>query len=472
MADAMRPSSGDAPIGVGELDRRLRMLLERRTEGVWVRGEVQQVHEVGSGHVYFVLRDEDEDAAIDCVLYRTAPVRSRRALVSGARVVVQGRATVYAPRGRLQLTVDSAEPAGLGALLLARAELKKKLSAEGLFASARKRPLPREPRVVGIVTSADGAALHDVVKVAFRRAGVRIVLVRAAVQGARAPETIVRALALLARHREVEAIVVARGGGSAEDLSAFQDESVVRAVAACPVPVVSAVGHEVDVTLVDLVADARASTPSQAAELLVPDDRARAAVLQQLRVRLRRAVSHDLGRRQQDLDDRSGRAAAAAMRARHARGLALASLEQRLALRHPRAVLAGSRARIERLDGRLRAAMPLLVAARRRELARAGDALAPSMQRRLDQGRDTLARDVARLGALSPLAVLARGYAIALDARGRALVDARSAVPGDALRIRLAAGEIAASVVSIVSVSSSPSGLPEVASLSPSEEKS
>jgi exodeoxyribonuclease VII large subunit len=448
MADAMRPSSGDAPIGVGELDRRLRMLLERRTDGVWVHGEVSQVREVGSGHVYFVLCDEEEEAAIDCVLYRTAPVRSRRAIVSGARVVVQGRATVYAPRGRLQLTVDRAEPAGEGALLVALAALRKKLEAEGLFDAARKRPLPREPRTVGVVTSADGAAFHDVVKVAFRRAGVRIVLVRAAVQGARAPDAIARALALVGRHPGVDAVILTRGGGSVEDLSAFQDEAVVRAIAACAVPVVSAVGHEVDVTLSDLVADARAATPSQAAELLVPDDRARDAMLRQLRVRLARAARHELGRRQQDLDERATRARTAIDRSRHARWIAASTLERRLAARHPRAVLAASRARLDRLDRALRLAMPDHLASARRAVDARDAALEPAVRRALDRGREALGRAAPRLGALSPLAVLARGYAIALDARGRAIVDALAVAPGEALRVRLASGEIAATVVS------------------------
>jgi len=443
------------------------MLLERRTEGVWVHGEVSQVKEVGSGHVYFVLRDEGEDAAIDCVLYRTAPVRSRRAIATGARVVVQGRATVYAPRGRLQLTVEIAQPAGQGALLLALDNLTKKLAAEGLFAAERKRPLPREPRVVGVVTSADGAALHDVVKVAFRRAGVRIILVRAAVQGPRAPETIVRALTLVARHPEVEAIVLARGGGSAEDLSAFQDEAVVRAVAACPVPVVSAVGHEVDTTLTDLVADARASTPSQAAELLVPDDRAREAVLRHLRQRLGRAIRHDLGRRQQDLDEGTSRGRAAIARAQRVRSLGLAGLERRLAVRHPHAVLGASRKRIDGLASRLRVAGPGHLIALRTHADRLRAALEPSMRRMVDRARDELAREAARLGALSPLAVLARGYSITLDAGGRAVVDARDVTAGDSLRIRLASGEIAASVVSTL-VTSARDG----ASLSNTEEDS
>lgn len=441
------PSSDEAPIGVGELDRRLRLLLERRTDGVWVHGEVSQVKEVGSGHTYFVLRDEGEDASIDGVLYRTAPVRTRRAIVEGARVVVQGRATVYAPRGRLQLVVDSARPAGRGALLEALDRLRRKLAAEGLFAPERKRPLPQEPRVIGVVTSADGAALHDVVKVAFRRAGVRIVLARAAVQGPRAAETLVRAIALLGRHPEVEAIVVTRGGGSSDDLAAFQEEVVVRAIAASPVPVVSAVGHEVDVTLADLVADARAATPSQAAELLVPDDRARGERLRHLRARLARAARHELGRRRQVVDDLGGRIRVAVAQAGTRRRRAIDRLERRLAERHPRTVLASERAQTAALSARLSAAMRGELRAIRLDLDDAGRRLDDAARDGLAARREALSLAAARLDALSPLAVLGRGYAVALDRRGRAVVDAADVVAGEPLRVRVARGTIDATVV-------------------------
>ncbi|HEY4120346.1 MAG TPA: exodeoxyribonuclease VII large subunit, partial [Byssovorax sp.] len=236
------------PLGVGELDRRVRSAVEGLGR-VLVSGEVGAARDASSGHLYFTLKDEDEDASIDCVVYRTAlSLRARELLVDGARVVVGGRATVYASRGRLQFAVDAARPLGRGALLEALERLRDKLAAEGLFAREKKRALPAHPRVVGVVTSGDGAAIHDIVKVAFRRAAVRIVLARAPVQGPNAALRIGRALSALARHPEVEVIVLARGGGSSDDLAVFHDEALVRLVASCRVPTVSAIGHETDTT--------------------------------------------------------------------------------------------------------------------------------------------------------------------------------------------------------------------------------
>ncbi len=404
---------------MGELDRRLKRLLEGSTADINVEGEIGSLKAVASGHAYFTLKDEREDASIDCVMYRTAPARSRRLLADGARVVVVGRATVYAPRGRLQLTADSARPAGRGALLEALERLKEKLAGEGLFAAERKRPLPAQPRVIGVVTSGDGAAIHDIVKVAFRRAAVRILLARAPVQGPDAPQRMARALALLGRVPEVEAIILGRGGGSADDLAAFNDEVLVRQVAASRVPVVSAVGHEVDITLTHLAADARAATPSQAAELLVPDNEARADALAHLRARVARAMAqrlhreravldrHEallgtparlLGERRQAIDDTRERLAAALRRRLVDDRAGGARLQRRLLARHPSAVVSGARASLGPLQVRLAAAERRLLAARR---GRLGDLCT-------------------RLDALSPLAVLGRGYAIVAGPSGRA----------------------------------------------------
>ena len=261
-ASPSRPDAeaSEPTVTVAELGRRLRGLLEGETLGLWVEGEVSGVRVVPSGHAYFTLKDEREDAAIDCVMYRTAPVRARKLLADGERLVLGGKVTFWPPRGRTQLVVDRAKPAGRGALLEALARLKEKLASEGLFDPAKKRPLPAEPRIVGVVTSAGGAAIHDIVKVAFRRGPVHIVLAPAQVQGQGAAAQIARALGELTRFPGIDAIVVGRGGGSSDDLSAFNDEALVRAVRACPVPVVSAVGHEIDVSLVDLAADVRAST--------------------------------------------------------------------------------------------------------------------------------------------------------------------------------------------------------------------
>jgi exodeoxyribonuclease VII large subunit len=430
-------------ISVGELDRRLKRLLEGNTADVAVEGEVSDLKAPASGHVYFTLKDEREEASIDCVMYRTAPGRARNLLADGARVVLIGRATLYAPRGRLQFTADNARPAGRGALLEALERLKERLAGEGLFAAERKRPLPAEARVIGVVTSADGAAIHDIVKVAFRRAAVRILLAPAPVQGPEAARLMAKALAMLGRVPEVEAIILGRGGGSADDLAAFNEEVLVRQVAASRVPVVSAVGHEVDVTLTDLAADARAATPSQAAELLVPDAGARLEALAHLRARMARAMAQRLagehavldryaatftssraliGERRQTLDDARERLAAALRRrlvdhrAEHAR------LERRLLARHPSAVVAGARASLGPLQVRLAAAA----------------------RRRVASLRGRLADAATRLDALSPLAVLGRGYAIATGPSGRPILDAGEVHPGDLVHIRVHRGEVLA----------------------------
>lgn len=456
VADGEPPRRDDADadvVGVAELDRRLRRLVEGATAGVQVVGEVGGLRVVASGHSYFTLKDEREEAVVDCVMYRAAPVRARRLLADGAKIVVTGRATVWAPRGKLQLVVDDARPRGRGALLEALERLKAVLAAEGLFDPARKRTLPPSPAVIGVVTSADGAALHDIVTVAFRRGGARILLARAPVQGAGAAARMARALAMLARVPSVDVIVLARGGGSAEDLSAFNDEALVRQVAASPVPVVSAVGHEIDLTLTDLVADARAATPSQAAEMLVADGAARRDDLAHQLARLRRALllfmsrarsgaqrlraalaspEALLSRRRVLLDAQHTRLAAALRRAVAVRRAEQARVDRRLASVHPRAVVSARRADLAPLGARLPAAMRALVETERR----------------------VLGRHAARLEALSPLAVLSRGYAIATDAAGNAIRDAREVAVGDALTIRVHRGLVAA----VVTRSEGPAG--------------
>jgi exodeoxyribonuclease VII large subunit len=411
------------PLSVAELDRRLKRAVESSGR-VEVAGEVRGLREVSSGHVYFSLKDEREDAVIDCVLYRAASPRARTVVKEGARVVLAGRATLWAPRGRLQFTVEDARPIGRGALLEALERLKAKLHAEGLFSPTRKRRLPPAPRVVGVVTSSDGAAIHDLITVAFRRGAVRLVLARAPVQGPSAAARIQRALEMLARHPEVEVIVLTRGGGSADDLAAYDDEDLARAIAACAVPVVSAVGHETDVSIADLVADARAATPSQAAEMLVPDTRARREALRHLEARMRRAVLLSVTERRRAVD--RGRAALEATTIGRvtAGRAALASLERRLNARHPRAELQAARADLSPLVARLDGAIAT----------------------RLAEARGTIATSAARLDALSPLRVLARGYAIATDERGVALQDASSVAPGDRIDVRLHRGTVRARV--------------------------
>lgn len=452
---------------MADLDRRLKRVVEGSTENVKVAGEVSNLKEVASGHIYFTLKDEEEEASIDCVMYRTAPARSRRILEDGARVVVRGRATIYVPRGRLQLTADEAKLAGRGALLEALERLKEKLASEGLFDRERKRALPRDAKVIGVVTSADGAAIHDIIKVAFARGAVRVVLARAPVQGRDAAPRMARALATLARMRDVEAIIVGRGGGSADDLIAFNEEVLVREAARCRVPVVSAVGHEVDISLLDLVADARAATPSQAAEMLVPDAGARRAEVGHLALRMRRALLHrvaseradverrsarlevfprSLSERQQWVDDALGRIEKETVQRLGQRRAALQQMDRALWSRHPRAVLAAARHAIEPLGGKLGPATAKRIAGARREVDALSARLGLALERRLAVERAELAKAAGRLDALSPLSVLSRGYAIATK-DGRAVRAAREVAAGDAVRVRVHDGTIVAQVI-------------------------
>jgi exodeoxyribonuclease VII large subunit len=432
---------------VAELDRAIKGAVENAFEAaVWVEGEVTGARPAPQGHLYFCLKDEREEAAIDVVMYRTNVTARMRALcVDGARLRLRGKPTIWAPRGRLQLVADRLQAAGRGALLEAIERLKAKLAAEGLFAAERKRGIPREPRVVGVVTSASGAVIHDVCRVAFRRGGARILLAPAQVQGPTAVESICRALAQIQRVRDVDVVVLGRGGGSADDLMAFNEEAVVRAVAACRVPVVTAVGHDVDVTLVDFAADARAATPSQAAEMVVPDRRARYELLRRTRLHLARAmhsrVAHDrvahervarrlgdprlaIAAHQQTLDDRLARLVSRARGALGRRRDALASADRKLAALHPRAILARERAQIDGLGHRLEAVWNRSFARREADLQRAS----------------------ARLDAYSPLKVLARGYAIATRDDGRAVRSRDDVAPGDALHVRVRDARVEARV--------------------------
>lgn len=436
---------GPKPISVADLDRKLKRSLESAAADVWVEGEVTSFKAASSGHLYFSLKDEREDASIECVMYRTSALRARRALADGARVQVRGKATLWAPRGKLQFIVDAARTAGRGALLEALEQLKLKLASEGLFSPERKRPLPTDPRIIGVVTSANGAAIHDIARVAFRRGGARILLAPALVQGADAPAQIVAAIDRLERVNGVDVLIVGRGGGASEDLAAFQDELVVRRVASCLIPVVSAVGHEIDVTLTDLAADIRAATPSQAAELVVPEGHHRERQLRELIGRLGRAMSQhllesrvvlerlrrglgdlqaELGDQQQRLDDLELRLREALQRGEAARKETALRLHARLSAQHPRAVVERVRGELQGLEGRLK-----------------GEG-----RRTMEQRTARLALLAGRLQEMSPLTVLSRGYAIALGPRGEALREARGAPVGSTIQVRLHEGTLLARV--------------------------
>jgi len=442
LAGIPRPVRGpEEVISVSELDRRLRRSVEDASNRVWVEGEVSSLKRAPSGHVYFSLKDEAEDAIIECVMYRFNALRARRHLNEGARLQLIGQATVWAPRGRLQFVVNEVRPAGRGALLEALEQLKQRLAAEGLFAAERKRPLPSEPHVVGVVTSPSGAAFHDIVSVAFRRGDLKIVLSPALVQGEGAPESLVRALDLIERYPGLDVVVIGRGGGSGEDLMAFNDERVVRRVARFRVPVVSAVGHEVDFSLTDLAADVRAATPSQAAELVVPEGRARAAAWQRAHGALQRAAMarilrwrgqierararlsdprFTIAERQQELDELTSGLRRRATEVVAERRATLELLTRRLYSRHPRAVLASARADLGPLEIRLQ----------------------NSARRGLSRAEARLADAATRLDGLSPLSILGRGYAIATRADGRAVRTVDDVRVGDELSLRLGRGRL------------------------------
>jgi exodeoxyribonuclease VII large subunit len=438
---AVSGGPSDIIISVGELNRRMRRAVETASVGFWVRGEIASLKRAPSGHCYFTLKDRDEDACMECVMYKFEAQRALRHLADGAEVQLFGKATVWAPRGRLQFVAQKLQPAGRGALLLALEALKQKLAAEGLFDAARKRPLPNDPRVVGVVTSASGAAFHDIRTVAFRRGGVVLVLAPARVQGEDAPRSLVVALEQIERYPGLDVVIVGRGGGSGDDLMAFNDERVVRKIASLRVPVVSAVGHEIDISLSDLVADVRAATPSQAAELVVPDGRARRLSLMRTHSALARAMQSILlserarldrrrarlgdprfvvAARAQELDELFARLRRRFERTSKRRDQATQKLVSRLFARHPRAVIAEQRARLAPMQHELDAAM----------------------RAQLSSSRAHLGRDAARLNALSPLAVLGRGYAIVLAEDGRAVRRASEARTGQALSVRLGEGSL------------------------------
>jgi exodeoxyribonuclease VII large subunit len=436
-----RPSSSrERPLGVAEVVR----LAGRVLDGlglVWLEGEVTQVSQPASGHLYFALRDRD--SVLSAVMWGRDAARMKFRIEAGQRLRVRGRLGVYDRDGKMQLYADFAEPAGFGAEALALEQLKAKLAAEGLFAAERKRPLPRFPRRIGVVTSKTGAAVHDIIRTVQRRLPTPILIADAAVQGPNAPNQIVMGMAMVVR-AGVDVVIVGRGGGAATDLTAFNYERVVRTIARCPVPVISAVGHEVDLSLADLAADARASTPTAAAELAVPDGAALVEQLRKERRRLDREIRHRVDRARQDLDHQT-----MALHARGERALAttraeLGVLAHRLTGLHPRQRIFARGAQLAELARRLTVVHPASRLARaRHEL----DALITrrdgAMRRSLEARRGQLGELGAGMAALSPLAVLDRGYAMVSRAGGELVRDAAQVSPGEHLRIRLASGTLA-----------------------------
>ena len=426
-------------LSVSQLNNRARLLLEDVFAQVWVEGEISNLAKPASGHLYFTLKDSQ--AQVRCALFRQNAARVRQALRDGLAVRVRGKVSLFEGRGDYQLILDTVEPAGDGALRLAFEALKEKLSAEGLFASERKRALPAHPQRIGIVSSPTGAVIRDIISVFRRRAPqVALTLIPTAVQGREATAQIVRALQLADR-AGFDAIILARGGGSLEDLWCFNEEAVARAVADCVTPIVSAVGHETDVSISDFVADVRAPTPSAAAELLAPDSSDLQRRLDSLSRRLALSLRTRLSREQLRLDG-------VARRLRHP-GERLRQQAQRLddldmRLRRAFAQQSTSRQeRLARLEGRLHAQHPgRALALLRQRLDSLGERLPRAIELQLRQQRRQLENLAQTLHIVSPLATLGRGYSILLDERGQAVRSAAQTRPGQRLKARLGEGEL------------------------------
>jgi len=414
---------------VSALTALVRERLEKDFSDLWVEGEVSNLRAPASGHLYFTLKDATSQ--IRTVLFRAGALRLRFALKEGLQLVVRGRLTVYEPRGEYQIVCEYLEPKGLGALQLAFEQLKERLAGEGLFDPSRKRPLPFLPRRVGIVTSLTGAALHDILTVLRRRCPILgVVVAPVPVQGDEAAAQIAAAVRALGASRLVDVMIVGRGGGSLEDLWCFNEEAVVRAIAESKVPVVSAVGHEIDVTLSDFAADYRAPTPSAAAEAVAPVLSDLVGSLEDDRERMVRAVRGRLLERAAQRTDET------TARLRSTVQTMLAALHRRVSER--------------RHD--LQVVSPV-------ERVRAASVLLPQLTKRVMQGivallttrRQAARTAMAALDSLSPLAVLGRGYSIVQTVPGGAVVKrARDVSPGDEILARLADGRLLCDVRKIL----------------------
>lgn len=442
--------SFDAPrqvLSVSTLNREARVLVERTFGTIWVEGEVSNLSRPSSGHLYWSMKDAN--AQVRCAMFRMAARSLAVPLENGRKVVVRARVSFYEARGEFQLIVDLVEEAGEGELRRRFEALKKQLAAEGLFDAARKRPLPRVPQRVGVITSPTGAAIRDVLTSLKRRfPTVPVLIYPTPVQGTGAAEEIARTLELAHRRRDCDVLILTRGGGSLEDLWSFNEEVVARAIAAVDIPVIVGVGHETDFTIADFVADLRAPTPSQAAEFAVPD-------CAEWRGRLARAA---------------GGLERAARRRLAVDAQRLAALGHRLNRCDPGLTLRQRAQRVDELEGRLRRALERMLDSRRARLGRleaavnaasprhrlaadsqrcrfAAERLERAMRRRMEHAVHRAAVTERALLSLSPLRTLERGYAIVSRADdGKLVTDPAHAAAGSGIRVRLAHGELEATV--------------------------
>jgi len=432
---------------VRDLVGMVRTAVEREYTDIWIGGEISNYRPAESGHLYFTLKDGD--AQLRVVMFRTQARLLRFRPDNGMEVLARGRVTVYESRGELQLIAEYLEPKGAGALQIAFEQLKAKLATEGLFDQSRKKPIPTLPRCIGIVTSPRGAAIHDILNVLRRRhASARLLIYPAQVQGDAAPSEVAAGIRYFNRSHKADVIVVARGGGSLEDLAAFNDEGLARAIAASELPVISAVGHETDFTIADFVADLRAPTPSAAAEMVISArqhlEEQIGSLLRRLdhgiryRLMLKRQRFQELGehravlrvtdairRREQRLDEWSSRLLASEtdLLRGYRRRLDLAAVR----VRHHdlRRLFQGMQKSLQTIDAQLPRAMRSVLFSRRARWEQLST----------------------RLDSLSPLKILDRGYAVVFDPTGKPLVDSAQVAPGDEVNVRLARGSLGAKVL-------------------------
>ena len=445
---------------ISQLNAQARMLLERGLGSVWLEGEISNLARPASGHWYFSLKDES--AQVRCAMFRSRSMLVRFPVKDGARVLARGRVSLYEARGEFQVVVEHLEEAGEGALRRRFEELKKKLLAEGLFEAEQKQPLPTLPRRVGVITSPTGAALRDILHILQRRfPAVPVLIYPVAVQGEAAPREIVQALQVADARRDCDVLILARGGGSLEDLMAFNDESVARAIYACGIPVISGVGHETDVTIADFVADERAPTPSGAAERAVPDSAQYLRALSALERGLAQSIRRKLLSLRQSLAHSERALGHLSPRARllqHAQRLD--ELEQRLQ-RAVSARLERARVRLANAEALLGRSSPVRRLAPLKQRLEAAQRRVPvAMQRRLQAARERFERSLRTLNAVSPLATLDRGYAIVTDDGSHVVTDASSLVTGSSIEARLARGSVRATVTDVFAVDTRPAAAP------------
>jgi len=431
---------------VRDLVAAVRTHLEREYTDTWLEGEISNFRAHDSGHLYFTLKDEN--AQIRVVMFRSSARLLRFRPENGMQVIARGRVTIYEDRGELQISAEYLEPKGAGALQIAFEQLKAKLEAEGLFEASRKKPIPTLPRRIGVVTSPQAAVLRDILNILRRRhLGANVLIFPAQVQGDTAALEVSAGIRYFNKARSVDVIIVARGGGSAEDLAAFNHEGLARTVASSQIPVISAVGHETDFTIIDFVADLRAATPSAAAELVI---RSRQEIDEQsstLERRLEKAIRYHLLIARQNLSELARHGAFARMMDLiHRRQQRVDDLVYRLT-QSQRSVIENQRRRFEMLAGAVRHYdVRRVLAGMRKDLVAQSAALSSAVRNLLLERKVRLERMETALRTLSPLAILERGYALVFDASGKLLKDAAQVKTGDEISAQLSKGRVLATV--------------------------